>query len=113
MDLTAVEAAVLDWIAKNTKSKELMEQLASVKAVDREYTGAGSYTTLQTSGFRSFEQALQHGPVDGPWFQSPGMEGPACSLLWLEGGVVKCLELAGFRDPQEVEGFWFLDTNQA
>jgi hypothetical protein len=117
MVLTDIEREVLAWIAERTCSSALKDQLGHAFAVDREYTGAGSYTTLATPVTERATDAMPQdrprGPIDGPWFQSPAMDGPACSLLWFTNGIVSCLELAGFREAADVQGFTFLPEHHA
>jgi len=100
MNPTSLEAAVLAWLAEATSTPELSAQLQGAAIVNREFSGAGSYTTLAVPSETSpipleVELLGRDGPIDGPEVQSPDLPMPAATLLWLTERKAAILEIAG------------------
>ena len=47
LPLSKFEAAVLEWIATRCQDPALKQQLADVEIIERDYTGAGCFSTLK------------------------------------------------------------------
>ena len=96
MELTAVGHAVLDWIANHSPDESMREQLRHVEAMDREFTGVGSFTGLRVRtdaprvGFRVAPAC--------PLIQSPQLEHGGGSVLFFEDGHAVMLELYAYGD---------------
>jgi hypothetical protein len=104
-----LEARILEWIRERTSDPALREQLEGVRVLEREATGAGYYVTLAPSeGAPATRWSYgPSGPVDGPCFDCPPPMIGGLTLLWLAGGRVDCLEIAGYgaeypADPDEL-----------
>jgi hypothetical protein len=100
MNPTPVEAAVLARMAESTPMPELAAQLREAVILSREFSGAGSYTTLSVPSEApsiplNVELIGRDGPIDGPDVESPELPWPACTLLWLNGRKAAVLEIAG------------------
>lgn len=100
MEFTSLERAVLNWLSGHTDVPELTAQIQMGVAIDRQFTGAGSYTRLSVPGSapqipRTSLPVGLTGPFEGPEIFSHELEIPACSLLCVEAGYVSCLEIAG------------------
>jgi len=110
MEFTALERAVLGWIASQTNVANLAEQIAACQPKERELTGVGSYTTLAVPTDKPpIERPRFHSPIGGPWFD--GVEGihlGGSALLFLdETGYIETLELVANGDhfDESVTGF--------
>ena len=119
MEFTKIEQAVLTWIASHSGSLELQEQLRLAQSIDREYTGAGSYTTLRTSCVTPLLPCTavpnpSRGPLSGPEIRSAEIENGACSLLWFKEGYIECLELASYGNsfPEKPKAFTLHEGNE-
>ncbi len=101
MHFTALEQAVLDWMASHTKVANLAEQIAVCRPTERELTGVGSYTKLAVpAGKAKIENWRTHSPVGGPWFDgAEGIHLGGSALLFLdETGYISTLELVANGD---------------
>ena len=100
MKPTPLEAAVLAWLAKENSTPQLRAQLHGAVIVNREFSGAGTYTTLAVPSEASpipseVELVGQDGPIEGPEVLSPELPTPAATLLWLTERRAAVLEIAG------------------
>jgi hypothetical protein len=107
-----LEARILEWIRERTSDPALREQLEGVRVLEREATGAGYYVTLAPSEGAPATSVRATGRADpstGPvsTARRSRMIG-GLTLLWLAGGRVDCLEIAGYggdeypADPDEL-----------
>ena len=119
MDFTHLERTVLAWIAARASSPELRAQLLAVTPIAREHTGVGSYTELSVPSqcarvpASSMPAGRSRGPVSGPNLEDPMIENCGGSLLWLEEGIVSCLEMfaCGSRFPEDAPNAVLLDPS--
>ncbi len=110
--VSAFEAAVLRWIGDHSADPALSAQLTEVTVRKREHTGVGCFSTLDIpAGTPASKQThAQHGPLDGPYFESPAIEHGGGSLLWFEDGRAECLEVYAYghdfpEDHSDLGGF--------
>ncbi len=100
MEFTSLERAVISFLADRAPHPLVGAQLRASQPVHREFTGAGSYTTLRvppgTAAVPPSEPFLAAGmPLEGVEVSSPSLSAGACALVWFEQGTVSTLELAG------------------
>ena len=101
MEFTALERAVLDWIASHAKVANLPQQIAVCRPTERELTGVGSYTRLAVPADKPpIESPRIHSPIGGPWFDgAEGIHLGGSALLFLdETGYISTLELVANGD---------------
>ncbi len=101
MEFTALERAVLDWIASHASITNLPEQIAACRPTQRELTGVGSYTKLAVPADEApIENWRTHSPVHGPWFDgAEGIDLGGSGLLFLnDAGYISTLELVANGD---------------
>jgi len=101
MEFTALEQAVLDWIASHADVANLAEQIAACRPTERDLTGVGSYTKLAVPADKPrIERPRAHSPVHGPWIDgTEGIHLGGSSLLFLdETGYIRTLELVANGD---------------
>jgi hypothetical protein len=94
-NLSAFEAAVLQWIAARSRDQAVELQLADVAVAERDYTVVGCYSKLSVAERAplSTEAYSQRGPLDGPHFESKVVEHGGGTLLWFKAGRADCLEI--------------------
>jgi hypothetical protein len=100
MHPTRLEDELLKWFALNSGSTELQIQLHQAKVVEREFSGAGSFTELQVPESvpelpESYRLVGENGPIQGPDVSFPGVAAPVSSLLWFSNRKASSLEIAG------------------
>jgi hypothetical protein len=93
LPLSKFEAAVLEWIATRCQDPALKQQLADVEIIERDYTGAGCFSTLKLATGAPVSEAsyAKRGPLDGPEYECPVVSGG--TLLWFNSGRADCLEI--------------------
>jgi hypothetical protein len=94
-NLSAFEAAVLQWIAVSSRDQALELQLADVAIAERDYTVVGCCSKLSVAEGAPLSTAAysQRGPLDGPHFESKVVEHGGGTLLWFKAGRADCLEI--------------------
>jgi hypothetical protein len=110
MEFTALEQAVLDWMASNVNVANLAEQIAACRPTERDLTGVGSYTKLSVPAEKArIERPRTHSPIHGPWIDgTEGIHLGGSSLLFLdETGYIATLELVANGDhfDESAKGF--------
>ena len=101
MEFTALERAVLDWIASHAKVAHLAQQIVVCRPTERELTGVGSYTKLSVPTDKPpIERPRTHSPIGEPWFDgAEGIHLGGSGLLFLdERGYISTLELVANGD---------------
>ena len=114
--LTPIERAVLEWFSSQYAATTLEDQIGSLEVHDREYTGAGSFTTFVVSGSHTpYTDGVDGHPLDGPWIDGAPLTMGASTLLWLEKGIVQCLEIAatGSHFPEADFEFVLIDNPES
>jgi hypothetical protein len=101
MEFTALEQAVLDWMASHVNVRNLAEQIAACRPTERKLSGVGSFTKLAIRADKPrIERSRTQSPVHGPWIDgSEGIHLGGSSLLFLnETGYISTLELVANGD---------------
>jgi hypothetical protein len=101
MKFTALERAVLDWMASHVDVANLAEQIGACQPTERELTGVGSYTKLAVPPDKArIDRPRSHSPIGGPWIDgTDGIHLGGIALLFLdETGYIKTLELVASGD---------------
>jgi hypothetical protein len=96
MNLSELEAAVLDRIASTVNDIALRRQISSATLLERTWTVVGCYTKFILPKDAPVIDAEfgRRGPLDGPWVESAAIENSATTLLWFEDGKISLLEMA-------------------
>lgn len=94
------ESAVFAWLASNSDDVALVAQLARVRAVSREHTVVGCYSSFVVADDApsSARPYATHGPLDGPQFRSPVLKYGGGTLLWFAAGRAVTLEIYTYDD---------------
>lgn len=105
MDFTPLERAVLAWIAEHTNDPSVVRQLAVARPVEREFTGAGSFTTLEVPA--DLPRVTYRVHPGGPVIESPRLEYGGGSVLFFVDGLVSTLELYSYGDsfPEQLDSW--------
>ena len=101
MEFTALERAVLDWMASHVNVANLAEQIAACRPTARDLTGVGSYTKLSVPPDKPrIDRPRNRSPIGGPWIDgTEGIHLGGSSLLFLdETGYIRKLELVANGD---------------
>ena len=101
MEFTALEQAVLDWMASHVNVANLAEQIAACRPMERDLTGVGSFTKLAVPAEKPrIERPRTQSPIGGPWIDgTEGIHLGGSSLLFLdEAGYIETLELVANGD---------------
>lgn len=107
MELTDLEHEILDWIARNSHDDRLRDQLRQVEATAREFTGVGSFTTLQVPSSAPRVE-FRVSPID-PSIEGSQLEHGGGSVLFFNDGHASTLELYANGDCfPELIGDWHL-----
>jgi len=102
--MRAIIRDVLDWVV--SRNPQLSKQVPLLEVASYKHTGCGLY-----ANFKPLPQGTPAtgipSPVSGPGVKGPGIEFGACSLVWLENGMVRSVELAAYGDtfPEEPSGY--------
>ena len=103
--LSDFERSVLTWIATTSSDPALKCQLDNPHILSREYTGVGCYCRLAVSVECPISVAAyaEHGPLEGPEFESPAVEYGGGTLLWFKSGRADLLEVYSYGEcfPQD------------
>ena len=101
MEFTALERAVLDWMASHVNVANLAEQIAACRPMERDLTGVGSFTKLAVPAEKPrIDHPRTQSPIGGPWIEgTEGIHLGGSSLLFLdEAGYIETLELVANGD---------------
>ncbi|MEY2561236.1 MAG: hypothetical protein QOG51_1651 [Verrucomicrobiota bacterium] len=106
-----LECAILERIAQD--EPWLQGPFASLRVLNREYTGVGSYTNFVCDA-----PDAENDPFPGlkPLMRVPGVPNGMGAVLYCRGTLPKCLELFTYGDdPWDAtyEGFMFEETTKA
>jgi hypothetical protein len=111
MEFTALEQAVLDWMASHVSVANLAEQIAACRPTKRDLTGVGSYTKLAVPPDEPrIEHARTHSPIGGPWIDgTEGIHLGGSALLFLDKtGYIETLELVANGDHFDASATGFV-----
>jgi len=100
-----LDTAILGWIAENTSSSELREQISQAKVARRDYMRTGFFVYFDLpEDIPPVQEGVRPG---GPDILSAQLAFPAGSALFLRNGRLHYLEIfvrGGFF-PQELDEF--------
>jgi hypothetical protein len=98
--LSDFERAVLTRIAATSSDTALQCQLERAEILSRKYTGVGCYSHLAVPVEcpKSVATYAEHGPLQGPSFESPAVELGGGTLLWFDSGRADCLEVYSYGE---------------
>lgn len=100
MDLTPFERlAIADLIGCDTDFRVLAGQLEVATVRQREFTGCGVFVHLAVPESAQMISKRGRCHITGnprPFLRHPELEHGAMAVLWLEGGVIDCLEMCTF-----------------
>jgi hypothetical protein len=93
----AMEAALLQDIARFYQNDALVEQISQCRVALREYSGCGVFSTLAVPGDSSFIVA-EKGYLNGSDVEAPGLSHGAGSILFIKAGRLDFLEVFAYAD---------------
>lgn len=99
-----LEHSILHEILK--KLPELKDQIEACHVVKKEYTGAGFYFELDVDKkIPAVDAKIK--AINGPEIKSPQLESGAGSILFLEDGYLKTLEIFAYDNsfPEALKAF--------
>lgn len=99
------EQQVLDALARQAGKQELAlrAQLATAHGLDRDFTGCGYYLNFSVPP-STHKLSPEKGPLGDVRFELEGVPDGGCALLWVQGGLLTCLEVCLYGDgPWPVE----------
>ncbi|MBN4074182.1 hypothetical protein JYT61_01325 [bacterium AH-315-E10] len=98
--MTTFEKTILDWIGTKSADPELQVQLKKATVSERKHTGVGCYTEFEYPDGTLPTQAdyKERGPITGPEFKSEILQNGGGTLLWMENGFAKSLEIYTYDD---------------
>ena len=94
MELSPLERDALNWIAQHANDAALTRQLDAVEAVQRRFTGVGSFTELLVPADLP-RVSFRVCPIN-PLIESSALEHGGDSVLFFEDGLASTLELYAF-----------------
>ena len=108
MEMNQLEKDILTWMSSRSSSEAFSAQVELLKVTNREYTGVGCYTDFEIQTEKTVQPILNHSkPYHGPYIDSPELEAGAGTHLWIEEGLIKCLEIFAYGDsfPEPLEEY--------
>lgn len=101
---TTLEVKILQWLS--LKDPEIAGQIKASTVTKREYSGAGFFFELSVSKDAD-PVDKQIKTLDGPQIKSSRLEFGGGSILFLEDGYIKILELFSYGDsfPEDMSEF--------
>lgn len=96
--LTALEAAILGCLAARHQLPALTAQVQACRVSQREYSGAGFFTTLEIPASVAILPRDIRRPFDGCEIEAPGLTDGASSLLFVRKGRLHFLEVHTWGD---------------
>jgi len=99
-----LEGRILEWV--RNRHPELSDQIDQLEIRSYNYTGAGAYINFMALPTHLARVGLKN-PLSGPNIRSSHLEYGACSLIWSNGGLINCIEVAAYGDrfPEELTEF--------
>jgi hypothetical protein len=95
MQFSPLELDVLEWIAQHSNDRALARQLAVAQAVERRFTGVGSFTKIRLPSSVprvTFRESSILPLISSPQLQSSG----GAAALLFEDGLAETLEIYSF-----------------
>lgn len=89
-------------ILKRLRIGEVAIDTNKLQVIDREITGAGSYTTFALSDVPT-DASRSHVDLNA-LIELPGVPNGLGAVLWLRGGVPECLEIYTFGEDDSWDG---------
>jgi len=109
MKFNQLESDILKWMIDDTGDDNLRQQLSRSKLIKRNYTGAGFFLTLAVPD--DVPKILDHendiNPVPGPYIESSVLEAGGDTVLYINDGIVKTLEIFSYGNmfPESLENY--------
>ncbi len=117
MKFTKIEESILKWIAKESESENLREQLSNCTLIGRDYTGVGFFLKLKVSDNVPVVEGEEGDidPVPGPFIDSPELESGGDTVLFIHNGVIETLEIFAYGDsfPESLEEYELQKPNRS
>ena len=101
-EFNKLEREVLNWIKNHNKDKLLKNQIDSAKFIEREWTKVGYYVELEVEKIIT-KLELETKIIDGPFIKSAGIENCGGSIIFVEDGFIKCIEMFSYGDRFDKE----------
>lgn len=113
--LTAVESAVMAWLAEHGGSPTLRDAVRSVRPVRRQHSPAGEFVTFEIPASHADDEPGGEAlPQHGPSIVSPLLPHGADTILFVtESGLPEVLEIFTYGDawPEDLDSFQLLPPN--
>jgi hypothetical protein len=98
MTPTPLESDILIWLSDNADDPLVAVQARFAKVVNRDYTGAGFFVTLQIPAEieRLPQDSGDVAPFPGPYIESAELDHGGDTVFFVENGAVSCLEIFAY-----------------